>query len=336
MKRTILGSITVTAILLAASGGAGRAATAATGPASPAPVVAAKPAAAPTAAAPAVVETGQTFEPVPGVTIWYETRGSGSGTPLVIANGGPGFDHSYLHCSDAWDRIARGRKVIFYDQRGNGRSGAIADSVPCGVAEQIADLEALRSHLGHEKIDLLGHSWGGYLVMAYAARHPDRIAHLIIADSAAPKIQETAFLFKQIYPETTAREDALAFDVELGDPEAIAADLREYFTMLYVSDEVRAAETKRAPGFVFNQKVNKKVWGDAERFDLNPELPELRMPTLVITGRFDFNVAPSVAWGIHRAIPGSQFAVFEKSGHLPFCEEPDAFVKRVEGFLAGR
>ncbi|HUD73177.1 MAG TPA: alpha/beta fold hydrolase [Dongiaceae bacterium] len=270
------------------------------------------------------------------MTIWYEVRGSGDGTPLVIANGGPGMDHSYLHCSDAWDRLAKGRKVVYYDQRGNARSGALADGVACGVAEQIADLEALRAHLGFDRMDLLGHSWGGYLVMAYASRHPERIRRLIIADSAAPRIQDTAFLFRQVYPETSAREDALAFDAELGDPEAIAADLREYFTMVFYSDEVRAKETARAEGFVFNQKVNKSVWGDAQRFDLNPELPGFRMPTLVITGRYDFNVAPSIAWGIHRAIPGSEFAVFEKSGHLPFCEEPDAFVKRVEGFLSAR
>jgi len=273
---------------------------------------------------------------VPGVTLWYEVRGTGTGTPLLIANGGPGMDHSYLHCSDAWDRLAAGRKVIYYDQRGNGRSGAIDDRVPCGVAEQIADLEALRAHLGLERFDLLGHSWGGYLVMAYAARHPERIAHLIIADSAAPKINDTAFLFRQIYPEVTTRSDAFQFESEMGDPEAIAADLREYFNMVYVSPEVRAAELARLPTFVFTQKINKRVWQDATRFDLNPELPDFRMPTLVITGRYDFNVAPSVAWGIHRAIPGSQFAVFEKSGHLPFCEEPDDFVKRVEAFLGRR
>ena len=321
MHRTGGGTWALAAITFLASGGLAQAAGAAPSPAAPRP---------------AVAEVGTTFEPVPGVTIWYEVRGSGSGTPLLIANGGPGMDHSYLHCSDAWDRLAQGRKVIYYDQRGNGRSGAIDDSVPCGVAEQIADLDALRAHLGLERVDLLGHSWGGYLVMAYAARHPEHIAHLIIADSAAPKINDTAFLFRQIYPEVTAREDALQFDVELGDPEAITADLREYFRMIYVSPEVLAAEMARFPTFVFTQKINKKVWQDATRFDLNPELPGFKMPTLVVTGRYDFNVAPSIAWGIHRAIPGSQFAVFEKSGHLPFCEEPDAFVKRVGAFLGGK
>ena len=174
------------------------------------------------AATPAPAPPPRTTFETGGVTIWYEVRGSGTGTPLIVANGGPGFDHSYLLCGDVWDRLAKGRKVVFYDQHGNGRSSELKDGQPCGLAEQIDDLDGLRAHLGFEKIDLLGHSWGGYLVMAYAARHPNRIAHLMIVDSAAPKIQDTVFLFKNIYPETTAREDALAFAVELGDEKAVA------------------------------------------------------------------------------------------------------------------
>jgi len=273
-----------------------------------------------------------TFE-TQGVTIWYEVRGSGSGTPLVVANGGPGFDHSYLLCGDVWDRLAKNRKVVFYDQRGNGKSSELKDGQPCGLAEQIDDLDALRAHLELDKIDLLGHSWGGYLVMAYASRHPERIAHLMIVDSGAPKFQDTLFLFKNIYPETTEREDGLAFAVELGDEKAIAADLHEYFTMLFYSPQARDAFLARSSSFVYRQNVNKAVWGDLQRFDLNPELPKFTFPTLVVTGRYDFNVAPSVAYSIHKAIPGSDFAVFEKSGHLPFCEEPDGFIERVEGFL---
>jgi proline iminopeptidase len=269
-----------------------------------------------------------------GVTIWYGIRGSGSGIPLIVANGGPGFDHSYLLCGDVWDTLAKGRKVVFYDQRGNGRSSELKEGQPCGLAEQIDDLEALRAHLGFEKFDLLGHSWGGYLVMAYAARHPEHIAHLMIVDSAAPKIQDTVFLFKNIYPETTAREDALAFAVELGDQKAIAADLHEYMTMLFYTPQAREAYLARSSSFVYRQEVNKAVFADLQRFDLNPELPKFTFRTLVVTGRYDFNVAPSVAWAIHRAIPGSELAVFEKSGHLPFCEEPEAFLARVGAFLS--
>ena len=269
-----------------------------------------------------------------GVTLAYEVRGSAAGRPLVVVNGGPGFDHAYLLVGDAWDRLATSRRVVMYDQRGTGASSRIREGQPCGLAEQIDDLEALRAHLGLETMDLLGHSWGGYLVMAYAARHPERVAHLVIADSAAPKIQDTFFAFKNFFPEKTREEDGLAFAVELGDPKAVAADLAMYMTMLFHSPARRDAYLAafRAADS-YQQSVNRSVWNDLQRFDLNPELPKFRFPTLVVTGRYDFNVAPSVAYAIHRAIPGSEFAVFEDSGHLPFYEEPEAFVARLTRFL---
>src|SRR5215471_10004618 len=62
------------------------------------------------------IESGKTFNP-PGAVIYFEVRGSGSGVPLFVVNGGPGFDHNYLHCSHAWDSIAKHRQVVFYDQR---------------------------------------------------------------------------------------------------------------------------------------------------------------------------------------------------------------------------
>jgi len=103
--------------------------------------------------------------------------------------------------------------------------------------------------------------------------------------------------------------------------------------MLCYSPEKRDALLTK-PAVPILQAVNRMLWNDAGRFDLTPELPKFRFPTLVLTGRYDINVAPSVAWGIHHAISNSRFVVFETSGHLPFYEERDRFVDVVEGFLA--
>src|SRR5437867_5462951 len=177
---------------------------------------------------------GKTFTTA-GVSIWYEIRGSAAARPLIMVNGGPGFDHTYVLCSDAWDTLARGRRVVFYDQRGNGRSGALRKGQSCSLADQVADLDALRRQLGVDRLDLLGHSWGGYLVMAYAARHPEHVAHLIIADSAAPKWTDTEFIFKYIYPEGVERQGSLDFADALGDSVAAKQSLHEYMQMLFLS-----------------------------------------------------------------------------------------------------
>jgi len=278
-------------------------------------------------------ENGTTFEGK-SATIYYEVLGSGSATPLIVMNGGPGFDHTYEHVSSAWDVLAKKRRVIFYDQRGTGRSPS-AKGQTYTLADQINDLEGLRAHLGADRIELLGHSWGGYLVMAYAAQHPEHISHLIIVDSAAPKFKDTIFLFDNVFPEGTERQHSVSFAEEMGDKGASDTDLREYFSMLFYSPQNRDKFLATVSPSVYRKDINEAVEKDIERFDLNPEIRKFRFPTLVITGRYDMNVAPVVAYKIHQAIPGSHFAVFERSGHLPFFEEPDAFVRVMEEFLAG-
>jgi proline iminopeptidase len=288
----------------------------------------------PAAQARAATESGQTLKTAWG-SLYYEVRGGGDTTALMVVNGGPGFSHDYVHCSEAWDDLARHRQVIFYDQRGTGRSSRLKKGASCTLADQIDDLDALRAHLGLEKMDLLGHSWGGYLVMAYAARHPERISHLMIIDSAAPKWDDTVFLFKEVFPEGTVRQQSMAFAEALGDAHASDADLREYFAMLFYSPENRDRFMANADTQAYQREVNELLNQDLKKYDLNPELPKFRFPTLVVTGRYDMNVAPTVAWKIHQAIPGSVFHVFEKSGHLPYFEERPEFVTTLEGFLAG-
>jgi len=277
-------------------------------------------------------ENGSKFE-AHGATIYYEMFGSGSGTPLVVANGGPGFDHTYLHVSSAWDALARNRRVVFYDQRGTGRSVSPGKGQTYTLADQIDDLEALRAHLGFDRIDLLGHSWGGFLAMSYAARHPDRIAHLLIVDSAAPLFKDTIFLFNDVFPEGVERQHGWSFAEDMGDRAAADADLREYLAMLFYSPEKREGFLSALSTSVYNRAVNEAVNKDISRFDLNPEIVKFRFPVLVVTGRYDMNVAPLVAFKIHHAIQGSRFVVFERSGHLPFYEEPEAFTRTVEEFL---
>ena len=223
-----------------------------------------------------------------------------------------------------------------YDQRGNGRSSPVAPGQSCTLRDQIDDLEALRAHIGVDRIDLLGHSWGGFLVMAYASRYPQHIQHLLIVDSAAPKWSDTIFLFKDVFPEGVEREDAATFAGQMGDQNAAKSAVREYLSMLFYSPEKRDAALARMMDTDENREVNQSIGRDLQHFDLNPELPKFHFPTVVMTGRYDMNVASIVAYKIHKAIAGSKFVVFDRSGHMPFYEEPDKFVETVETFLSGQ
>ncbi len=213
------------------------------------------------------------------------------------------------------------------------RSSPLAKGQSCTLRDQIEDLEAVRAQIGAEQIDLLGHSWGGILVMAYAARYPRQIRRLLIVDSGAPKFSDTIFLFKDVFPEGVEREDADEFARQMGDKAARLRSLHEYFSMLFYSPEKRDEALAMMSDTDENEQVNQAIVADLERFDLNPELPKFKFPTMVMAGRYDMNVAPVVAYKIHKAIPGSQFVVFDRSGHLPFYEEPAKFLTSVESFL---
>lgn len=281
---------------------------------------------------------GATFR-APGARIYYEVFGSGTATPLFVANGGPGFSHRYLLVSDAWKMLARDRKVVMWDQRGTGRSGPLKPGQSCTLADQINDLDALRSHLGYEKIDLLGHSWGGFLAMAYAARYPEHIDRFILLDSAAPRWKDTIFLFRDVFPEVTAREDRYQFVAALHEKDSAAARdaaTRLYISMLFYSPKHRDEFLAKTKSLKEYYKVNRMLNHDIARFNLNPEIRKFHFPVLVACGRYDMNVAPVIAYRMHQEIPKSKFVVFQKSGHMPFFEQPDKFVSVVNAFLSGQ
>jgi proline iminopeptidase len=152
-------------------------------------------------------------------------------------------------------------------------------------------------------------------------------------DSAAPKWSDTLFLFDHVFPETTEAQRQMDVAQALSDQKAVDASIRLYLTMLFYSPEKRDALLANASEYHFNKEVNEAVGRDLANFDLNPELPTFKFPTVVMTGRFDMNVAPLIAYKIHQAIPGSNFVVFERSGHIPFYEEPEAFLREMDAFL---
>jgi proline iminopeptidase len=104
--------------------------------------------------------------------------------------------------------------------------------------------------------------------------------------------------------------------------------------MCFYSPEKRDAYVSRMGDIGFVPAVGRAVQQATENLDLTPKLAGFSFPTLVITGRYDMNVAPLTAWRMAHAIPGAQIVFFEKSGHLPAYEEPEKYLKVLETFLA--
>lgn len=258
--------------------------------------------------------------------LFYTTVGAG--LPCLVMHGGLGFDHTYLH---PWlDPLGDTLQLIYYDHRGNGRSGRPAKETMTH-AQFAADAAALASHLEHEKVAVLGHSYGGFIALEFALRHPDRVSHLLLLDTAP------------VAPEVGYPEEIGANALRMGATQEMQEAMQRPVT---TDEELREIISIIAPiyfkhydpaiGARLFENVIMNLSGDAvdgNAYNVIERLGEIRAPTLVMVGREDWICPPSQAQILHDGIPNSELVVFEESGHVPYVEEPDGFFRTIRDWL---
>ena len=267
-------------------------------------------------------------------------RRTGQGPTLVCHGGGPGFSALYLGNLGGLDSHL---ELVLLDPLGAGGSDRPADARAYAVEDYAADVEELRAHLGFERMSLLGHSHGGIVAIAYAARHPERVERLVLASTLArwAPDQEAAMgaavashADEPWYADAKAaldaeQEGAFATDEELAD-----LALREFpfYFKRYGDNERAYLETLRAESpnanalRLFNQEI-------FETFDLRPALEEITAPTLVVTGADDFITGPASAADLEEGIADVELVVIPQCGHFSFVEAPEAFREAALSFL---
>ncbi len=265
-----------------------------------------------------------------GEVALFERR-VGDGAPVVVLHGGPGAHHDYL--LPGFDSLVTGRELIYYDQRGGGRS-PVGREVPVGWREHVADLDALRATWGLPRLTLAGYSWGGLLALLYALEHPERVERLALV-SPAPAWRAARDTFEQRFEARTtapALQDARRALRESGlrerDPAAHAARLFELAVAGYFHDPARA--TSLTP-FRVTERTRAEVWASLGDFDLRPALRGLALPALVLHG--DDDPIPIEASREVAACLGAAFHPVPDCGHVPYVEAPDAFHRVMDAFL---
>ena len=266
---------------------------------------------------------------VRGVNL-FERR-VGSGPPTVVLHGGPGAHHDYL--LPGFDALAQGRELIYYDQRGGGRS-AVSRETPVGWREQVADLEELRRAWGLERLTLAGYSWGGLLALLYAVEFPDRVARLALV-SPAPAWREARLEFERRFsernlaPELQRQRQALRESgLRERDPAGYSQRLFELSVAAYFHDPARAHDLTP---FRVTGRTQQEVWSSLGDFDLRPALGRLSLPTLVMHGEDDpipLETAKSIS-----DLLGAGFHPMPRCGHVPYIEAFDEFVRLLDSFL---
>ena len=272
----------------------------------------------------------ETLVPIRGVELFV--RRIGEGTPAVILHGGPGAHHDYL--LPGFDALADGRELVYYDQRGGGRS-PVARDVPVGWREQVADLEALRAHWGLGRLTLVGYSWGGLLALLYALEHPGRVGRLALVSPAptwraARERFEAAFARRNLDPAFQEERRLLRESgLRERDPAAFQRRIFELSVAPYFFDPSRARELTP---FRITGRTQQEVWQSLGDYDLRPRLPGLRgVPALVVHGEQD--PIPIEAARVTAELVGAGFHSVPRCGHVPYVEAFEEFQGVVGGFL---
>jgi proline iminopeptidase len=273
-------------------------------------------------------ETTRTRE-VRGVQI-FERR-VGQGSPVVVLHGGPGAHHDYL--LPGFDVLAHRRELIYYDQRGGGRSPVDRDT-PVGWREHVADLEELREQWGFSRLTLAGYSWGGLLALLYAVEFPARIERLALV-SPAPAWRAARLEFEKVFQERNLapqlQEERAALrqsGLRERDPEAYSQQMFELSVAPYFFDPSKAHELTP---FRVTGHTQQEVWSSLGNYDLRPGLRELGHPVRVLQGEND--VIPIECSRTVANLTGGELHLVPRCGHVPYVEALDEFAAQMERFL---
>ncbi|NLW96171.1 MAG: prolyl aminopeptidase [Xanthomonadaceae bacterium] len=289
--------------------------------------------------------------------LYYEQCGNPKGKPVVLLHGGPGGG-----CNAKMRRFHDPSKyrIVLFDQRGAGRSTPHADLVDNTTWHLVADIEALREHLGIERWQVFGGSWGSTLALAYAQSHPLRVTELVLRGIFMLRHWELQWFYQEgasrLFPE--AWQQYLAAIPEDERHDLVAA----YHRRLTSDDEATRLAAARAwsvweaatsflhidPDFVDSHedprfalafaRIENHYFTHKGFFEVDDQL--LRdayriagIPGVIVHGRYDVICPVQNAWDLHQAWPKAELVITPTSGHSAFeAENVDALVRATDAF----
>jgi proline iminopeptidase len=266
-----------------------------------------------------------------GCQLWVAE--AGHGTPLVLCHGGPGLWDMF---GDLASVLSGHVRVVRWDQRGCGRS---EHRGPYSVARSVADLDAVRSHLGVDRVAVLGHSWGATLALRYALDHPARVSALAYVSGTG-----LGWAWQEPFEKNASgRLAPLRHRIdELRDHNRTEAEDRELATLRWSAeftggDAMRQAGQMATPWFPVNRECHDAIWGELKQTWREPELAAacqaLAVPVLIIDGADDVRPRWAVD-SLEQALPAAARVVLQGAGHLPWMEAPGEFASALLQYLS--
>ena len=276
--------------------------------------------------------------------LYYRVIGHGSDTIIAI-HGGPGVDLESI--AGDFVPLAEHHVVIFYDQRGTGRSTLPADTTRLGAEQQITDLDAVRQYFGLSRVTLVAHSYGPLLAATYALAHPDAVRRMVFFGPVPPRRGDfwTRFGKTMATRLDSAQQARLAAaNRRLADT---SADARQACRDLWaIALRPRLAEPDRTLslirsdlcasdpagiryGLTITNRVVMASYGD---WDLRSRLRGLAVPVLVVHGEEDA-IPMDLVEEWTTSLPHGQLVRVPNAGHFAYVEQPKTVWPAVERFL---
>jgi len=296
---------------------------------------AANPAPPPRADSP--LPAGEAYLAVPGGRIWYRLSGSGSGVPVILLHGGPGYSSYYLKSLEA---LGSDRPVVRYDQLGGGKSSPAGDTTLFTIPHFVAELDSLRAHLGYARMHLLGHSWGTILAVEYYRAHPEHVASLTLGSAALdiPAWERHARQLVLTLPDSMQRAIREREKEGKFDAPDYQAALGEFYSRYVWRHPVQAdldSLLKTANQQIYNYMQGPSeftVTGTLKLYSVRDFLPRIKVPILYTVGEFDEANPPTIR-GFAALTPGARVVVLPGAAHITTWDAPDAMLAAVRGFL---
>lgn len=269
-----------------------------------------------------------------GYKTWYEIHGdlSSGVTPLLLLHGGPGYPHYHLQTLDIL--ADKGIPVIFYDQLGCGKSDRPDDPSLWTIGLFVEEIVEIRNALDLFKIHILGHSWGGTLALEYMFTKPEGVEKLILS---SPLIDTELWVreadkLKDLLPTDTAR-------IMRTHERASTTGSKEYAEAYQIFVENFICIIVPAPAILtqadeeWGKQVYETMWGPNEAtatgslmgYSAIDRLPEINVPTLLISGRYD-EATPSQMEIVNSSIKDLNWNILEQSSHSGCFEEKDKYI----------
>ena len=289
--------------------------------------------------------TGGKYVMVNGAKLWVVLVGKGD--PLIIIPGGPGGAHIGYR---VFDTLAKDNQIVYYDAFGRGKSDTAKDVKEYSLARDIEDIEGLRKALHFEKLNVLGHSYGGVVAQGYALKYPTHVSHLILANTFHSFIMwqknddnsnhEIATNYPEVWDSLMIIRNAGAVS---SDPvhQRLYGKVPYGFLYAYNPNNFLARGQRPYPN-AFNSRLYYQMVGkdgdfivgsDIGTFDYRRELKDLKMPVLIYGGRYDRVAVPVMMEKYRQYCPQAKFVMFERSGHNPQIEQPELLFPMIENFL---